>query len=581
MKKKRRTQPVPSLLRVLVLDGHSRAAVETVQSLGRAGAHVTVAASGDDALAFASRHARRRFWQPSGPGVLADWLDELHARTPFELIVPATETSLLAVRELAEDHPARVVSVVSSNHALDTMLDKERTLAHARNTRVPVPGSRLLTTSDTSDLDVPYPRVLKPTRSKVRIGARWQTVAPAIVRSAGERAEVLDAWLPHMDVQEQEYVTGVGQGVNVLLEHGTLRWSFCYERVHEVPLTGGGSAYRKSIAPADDLIDAARRLLEPLRWHGVAMVELKRRKDGSLALMEVNPRLWGSLALPIDCGVDFPRGLAALASGTPLIRQPRYRHPYYTRSVLDDVAWMKENLRARHRDPLLHTRSRVLSLLQGLRLFVGHESWDHFTPDDPRVGRRVVMDVIREHVTSVGRRVGRIGWRVGVERRHEARFRDPRRLPRDVKNILFLCYGNICRSPFAEAVAKRLLPDHEIISSGFYRPIDRQSPELIQETAKQMGFDLSAHRSSRVTRAQIEAADLILVMDHDNWLRLSKEFPKARARTTCLGLYADPPSVEIDDPYGGDEAETRHALTQIRSGVERLAKALTEGPATG
>ena len=74
MKKKRTTQPLPSLLRVLVLDGHSRAAVETVQSLGRAGAHVTVAAASDDALAFASRHAKRRFWQPSGPAVLADWL---------------------------------------------------------------------------------------------------------------------------------------------------------------------------------------------------------------------------------------------------------------------------------------------------------------------------------------------------------------------------------------------------------------------------------------------------------------------------------------------------------------------------
>lgn len=577
-KKKRTTQPLPSLLRVLVLDGHSRAAVETVQSLGRAGAHVTVAATHDDALAFASRHAKRRFWQPSGPAVLADWLDELHGRTPFELIVPATETSLLAVRQLDEAHPARVAAVVSSNDALDCMLDKERTLQHAQAVEVPVPGSRLLTASDAAELDAPYPRVLKPTHSKVRLNGRWETLAPAVVSSADERNEVLDAWLPHVSVQEQEYVQGVGAGVNVLFDHGTLHWRFCYERVHEVPLTGGGSAYRKSIAPDAAMIDAARRLLEPLNWHGVAMVEFKRRADGSLALMEVNPRLWGSLALPIACGVDFPRGLAALASNTPLIRQPRYRHPHFVRSLPDDVAWMKENLRARHGDPLLHTRSRVLSVLQGARLFAGRESWDHFTRDDPRVGRQVVLDVLREHVMSVGRRVGHAGWRVGVERRHESRFRDPRRLPREVKNILVLCYGNICRSPFAGIVAQSRLPDHEVSSSGFHRHIERHSPEQIQVVAKDMGVDVSAHRSSRVTRAQIEAADLILVMDHDNWLRLSKEFPKARARTTCLGLYADPPTVEIDDPYAADEAETRRVLTQIRSAVERLAQALTTGP---
>ena len=488
--------------------------------------------------------------------------------------MPATEASLLALRQLDEDHPARAVSVLPSNGALDCMLDKEQTRAHATTVGVPVPRTCLLTSPDAPGLDAPFPRVLKPTRSKVRMGGRWHTLAPAIVGNDAERTQVLETWLPHVSVQEQAYVAGVGQGINVLMNRGVVKWTFCYERIHELPLTGGGSAYRKSIRPSEDLLDAARRLLEPLAWHGVAMVECKRSKDGALTLMEVNPRLWGSLALPIDCGVDFPRGLAALASGMPLIRQPRYRVPHYTRSVLDDVVWMKANLRARHSDPLLHTRSRVLSVLQGARVFFGRETWDHFTPDDPRVGRRVVMDVVREHVTSVGHRVGRAGWRLAIERRHDSRFRNLLRMRRPVRRILFLCYGNICRSPFAEAVAAKAHPDLTVESSGFHRPIGRKSPESLQDVAAAMEVDLSAHRSARVTRAQVQAADLILIMDHDNWRRLAQEFPEARRRTTCLGLYADPPVVEIDDPYGADDAEIRRVLAIIRSAVTGLAKAL-------
>ncbi|MBK6674411.1 MAG: ATP-grasp domain-containing protein [Proteobacteria bacterium] len=63
-------------------------------------------------------------------------------------------------------------------------------------------------------------------------------------------------------------------------------------------------------------LEQAATLLRALRWRGVAMVEFKRDlRDGSLRLMEINGRFWGSLQLAIDAGVDFPRLLADLARG--------------------------------------------------------------------------------------------------------------------------------------------------------------------------------------------------------------------------------------------------------------------------
>jgi len=58
----------------------------------------------------------------------------------------------------------------------------------------------------------------------------------------------------------------------MLFEHGTPRWAFLHERVHELPLTGGGSSYRVSLGLKDDLVKISTSLLSALEWHGVAMV---------------------------------------------------------------------------------------------------------------------------------------------------------------------------------------------------------------------------------------------------------------------------------------------------------------------
>ena len=88
-----------SEMTVLVLDGHSRAALETLQSLGRAGVQVDVAAEGKDCLAMHSRYAVRTLQQPSQEkvGDFHAWLRAQDQKRNYALIVPATEASLLGL----------------------------------------------------------------------------------------------------------------------------------------------------------------------------------------------------------------------------------------------------------------------------------------------------------------------------------------------------------------------------------------------------------------------------------------------------------------------------------------------------
>jgi hypothetical protein len=135
--------------------------------------------------------------------------------------------------------------------------------------------------------------VLKPVRSKVVVGSRLMTLPVTVVRDGAERAEILAAWLPFTAVQEQEWVPGRGFGVEMLYDRGTMAWHFAHERLHESPLTGGASTWRRSCATDSELIEPSRRLLDRLGWHGVAMIEWRCSQGSAPQLIEINPRLWG------------------------------------------------------------------------------------------------------------------------------------------------------------------------------------------------------------------------------------------------------------------------------------------------
>jgi protein-tyrosine-phosphatase/predicted ATP-grasp superfamily ATP-dependent carboligase len=567
-----------SEMTVLVLDGHSRAALETLQSLGRAGVQVDVASESKDCLAMHSSYAARRLQQPSQEkvGDFHAWLRTQDQQRNYALIVPATEASLLGLRQLDENDPLRRRAVIPSNDALDIALDKEKTWQLARNLGVPVPASILFSSTAEIGRAEQFPLVLKPTHSKVMLGGELSTLAVAVVKNEAERQEHLRRWLPVTPVQQQQYVSGRGVGVEMLFNHGKKIWHFAHERVHEYPLSGGASSYRRSIVPPANMLLDAERLLSALKWHGVAMVEFKMDARGQYWLMEINPRLWGSLALSIDAGVDFPEGLLQIARGRQLAAQPQYKVHYYARDLRTDVDWLKSNLRADPQDPLLHTRSRSISFVELLRPLTGRESWDHFDWRDLGITRRALGLLVADQLRPIHRKFQH--WRAQRRqlRRHRALLQRLA-VSGGPRKIVFLCYGNICRSPLAAALAGQRLRGMDIESAGFHQQEGRSCPEKIQRIGNLFGVDLSGHRSRRVTHELLTNADLVIAMDKENLNCVRREFPEIVERTTLLGLFGNPPTLVIADPYLADESITHRICEQVRSSVDNLALWIANG----
>ena len=120
--------------------------------------------------------------------------------------------------------------------------------------------------------------------------------------------------------------------------------------------------------------------------------------------------------------------------------------------------------------------------------------------------------------------------------------------------ILVICYGNICRSPYAAEMLKKTLgPDAgvDVVSAGLYGP-DRPSPDRAIEAAAQLGVDLLPHRSQLVSAELLERSDLVLVMDASHYRALRSDFGVPASNIFFLGDF-DPDvdgTREVPDPYG-------------------------------
>ena len=150
--------------------------------------------------------------------------------------------------------------------------------------------------------------------------------------------------------------------------------------------------------------------------------------------------------------------------------------------------------------------------------------------------------------------------------------------------ILFVCMGNICRSPTVEAVARteftRAHVSVEVASAGTesYHIGELADPRSVRIAAAH-GYALAVHRARQVDRADFTAFDHVLAMDRVNLRALQRFRPAQGGCVPALFLGED----EVADPYYGTDADFKQVVALAQRGVGALIERLRgrPSPATG
>jgi protein-tyrosine-phosphatase len=118
--------------------------------------------------------------------------------------------------------------------------------------------------------------------------------------------------------------------------------------------------------------------------------------------------------------------------------------------------------------------------------------------------------------------------------RRRSALRRLAQLPRQ-GTVLFVCHGNICRSPYAAEVARKLLPATVAVESAGFIGLNRPSPPEAVAAAAERGIDLVPHRSQVIELEHVREVDLVVVMDSEQRHRLVSSRPELGSRVFLLG----------------------------------------------
>jgi protein-tyrosine phosphatase len=142
-----------------------------------------------------------------------------------------------------------------------------------------------------------------------------------------------------------------------------------------------------------------------------------------------------------------------------------------------------------------------------------------------------------------------------------------------INKVLFVCIGNICRSPIAEGLFKQALPEKAVFSAGLSAMVGDPADPLSIQLMLEQGIDIREHRARNLAGWMISETDLIVTMDQDQKRFIEQRYPGSKGKVVRIG---EDGRYDIPDPYRQGLPVFRHAFNLIAQGVDQLAERITQ-----
>jgi D-aspartate ligase len=327
--------------RVLLLEGYARQALPLLKAFKDLGCRTAALCSSKLDVAYVSRFADVKFIGVCNPSDAEGTTKQIRAllRTgSFDLVVPTVDFSAGILSKNKKEFEEYCKVAVCDWETYEIAGDKLKTMRVCMQNQIPCP----YTLADVESIDdilsspVQYPIVVKPRTGYGAIGFKKIESPGSLTRlfganGAAVRDYVFQEYIPQTDLQyECAMFVDSNNEVKTALVFSKNRW---------FPVSGGSSTLNITVE-RPDIVESCTQLLKTINWRGAADIDLiQDPRDGVAKIMEINPRVSGSVKICFISGVDLARQMLELAYGQPVTKYDKYRSGQRLRCSQTDFLW--------------------------------------------------------------------------------------------------------------------------------------------------------------------------------------------------------------------------------------------------
>lgn len=330
-----------SNVRVLLIEGRARQVMPLMESLHKLGCHVTTYNASKLDMGYSSHYPDKKvlsYCNAKDPeGSWKAIRKELKTKQ-YDLVIPLNDFVAIILSQHKEELIPYVDIAANDWDVFQYASDKLKTMKVCMDNDIPCPKTYVAdeTLTDLSKLDLKYPICIKPRTGFSAVGFRMienSEELEHIVAATKEKygAPLIQEYIPQTDLQYKAEI--------FIDKNGEMKSCCIFSKVRWYPVDGGSSTLNMTVH-RPDIQESCAKLLKAIGWRGYADIDLiQDPRDNVAKIMEINPRITGSVKICYACGVNFSEQIIQDHLGMEITPYMNYEEGKYLRYLHTDLLW--------------------------------------------------------------------------------------------------------------------------------------------------------------------------------------------------------------------------------------------------
>ena len=328
-------------IRVLLIEGRARQVMPLMESLHNLGCHVTTYNASKLDMGYSSHFPDKKvlsYCDAKDPEKSWNAIRKELQTKQYDLVIPLNDFVAIMLSQHKEELKPYVTIAANDWKIFQLASDKLQTMKICMDNNIPCPKTFIADESltDLSKLDLKYPICIKPRTGYSAVGFRMidnPNELEHIVQATKEKygAPLIQEYIPQTDLQYKAEI--------FIDKHGDMKSCCIFSKVRWYPIDGGSSTLNMTVN-RPDIQESCYRLLKAIGWRGYADIDLiQDPRDNTAKIMEINPRITGSVKICYAVGVNFSEQILQDYLDIPVTTYMKYPAGKYLRYLHTDLLW--------------------------------------------------------------------------------------------------------------------------------------------------------------------------------------------------------------------------------------------------